>query len=238
MKNLKTLVILLFVVIYAASVLAQATAGDAKTSQPAPAESKAKAAADAKAKPPVAATPAPAPAKTAVSVTVKKLEEQTVLYTLYRGSYDQIGAAIGQLYTVAVQYQIQPAGAAYLTFLNNPKLIAPAHWLTEIRIPVSPTALNLSGSLGMPMTDIKRLPPMEVAATVKPAGVADPAPIYAALNQWIQENHYTCIDTPMEKYPQAMTGSYTDTATEIMMPIEKSIASSSPVPSVKMQDKK
>ena len=69
-----------------------------------------------------------------IEIKVQKLEEQVVLYTIYRGDYAQVGQAIGQLYGRAGQKGIRPRGSAYLVFLNNPKLVSSAHWLTEVRI--------------------------------------------------------------------------------------------------------
>jgi effector-binding domain-containing protein len=227
MKILKTLVALSLLAGCFAAVQAQTQSKDTKQ-QPAPTDSKAKST-DAKSASATPATPAAHAAKAQFPITVKKINEQVVLYTLYRGSYDQIGPAIGQLFGLAAQKQIQPMGNVYLTFLNNPKIVAPAHWLTEIRIPVSPQALNAAGTLG-PMTDVKKLPAMDVAAAVKPAGMADPSPIYDALAKWIQDNKYSPLDGPMEYYPPNAMGPYEQMQTEIMLPIEKSAATAPTTP--------
>ena len=152
---------------------------------------------------------------------IRKVERQTVLYTIYRGSYDKIGPTIGKLYALAGKKQIQPRASVYYVYLNNPKYVSSEHWLTEIRIPVSKEALKVAGTLGE-MTDVKALPAMEVAVAVKPEGQADPGPIYNQLGAWIIKQGYAAIGSPCEMFlTNAMTGSYAQMKSEIMMPIKK-----------------
>ena len=82
------------------------------------------------------------------AVTIRKVNEQVVLYTIYRGSYDQMGKAIGELYALAGQKGIMPRGPMTYAYLNNPKYVARQHLLTEIRIPVGKEALKSAGTLG------------------------------------------------------------------------------------------
>jgi hypothetical protein len=42
--------------------------------------------------------------------TVRRSDEQVVLYTIFRGSYDKAGQAIGRLFALAGQKQISPRG--------------------------------------------------------------------------------------------------------------------------------
>jgi hypothetical protein len=74
------------------------------------------------------------------------------------------------------------------------------------------------------MTDVKQLPPMDVAVAVKPAGMADPSPIYSALEQWLRDNNYSALDGPMESYPKTAVASYAQMQTDIMIPVEKPAA--------------
>jgi hypothetical protein len=46
--------------------------------------------------------------KKADIITVRKLEEQVVLYTIYRGDYAQFGPAIAKLFGMAIQEGIMP----------------------------------------------------------------------------------------------------------------------------------
>ena len=155
-------------------------------------------------------------------IAVRKVKEQVVLYTVYRGSYDKIGPAIGKLFALAGQKGLMPPrGPVSYVYLNNPQLVSSEHWLTEIRIPVSKDALGQAGKLGK-MTDVKKLPGMEVAVAVKPEGVADPAAIYEQLTMWIYKNKYTGVGAPIEIFlTNAMSGDYTKMKSEIMFPVGK-----------------
>ena len=76
--------------------------------------------------------------------TIRQAPKDVVLYTIYRGPYEKIGPANGNLYALAGQKGIIPRGSAYHVYLNNPRRVSSEHWLTEIRIPVGQEALNLT----------------------------------------------------------------------------------------------
>jgi len=155
------------------------------------------------------------------AITIRKMEPQTVLYTIYRGSYEKAGSAIGKLFALAGQNQIQPVGPVYYVYLNNPSQVSSEHWLTEIRIPVGKDAVKIAGTLGE-MTDVKSLPAMEMAVAVKPQGLADPSPIYAALYTWITKQGYMVTGSCREVFlTNAMSGNYAQMKTEIMLPVRK-----------------
>ena len=154
-------------------------------------------------------------------ISIRKIDKQVVLYTIYRGNYNKIGLAIGNLYALAGKNQISPRGALYYVYLNNPNHISSQHWLTETRIPVSKDALKAMGTLGE-MTDVKALPAIDVAVAVKPKGQADPGNIYNRLDTWILKHNYIPTDSPREVFlTNAMAGDYTQMETEIMLPIRK-----------------
>ena len=154
--------------------------------------------------------------------TVRQVKEQVVLYTIYRGNYDKVGPAIGKLFALAGQKGLMPPkGPVSFAYLNNPQMVSSEHWLTEIRIPVSEEALGQAGKLGE-MTDVKKLPAMEVAVAVKPEGVADPAPIYDRLMKWRYKNKYIGVEAPIEIFlTNATSGDYTQMKAEIMIPVQK-----------------
>jgi effector-binding domain-containing protein len=155
------------------------------------------------------------------SITTRQEKSQVVLYTIYRGDYDKVGQAIGNLYALAVQKKIWPNGSLQFAYLNNPEHVSSEHWLTEIRIPVREDALKLAGSIGE-MTDIKKLPVMMMAVATKPAGQADPGPIYANLGTWILKQGYIIDGGPCEKFlANASTGDYSRMKSEIMVPVTK-----------------
>jgi effector-binding domain-containing protein len=153
--------------------------------------------------------------------TIRKVDKQVVLYTIYRGSYDKVGPAIGKLFALAGNKGVRPIGAMSYVYLNNPKLVTSQHWLTEIRIPVGKEALKLSGTLGE-MTDVKALPAMEVLVAVKPKGQADPAPIYEELYRRVLKEGYLATEGSIETFlTNAETGNYAEMKTEIMIPVSR-----------------
>ena len=72
------------------------------------------------------------------------------------------------------------------------------------------------------MTDVKKLSAMEVVVGHKPVGMSDPGPIYQNLQNWLAENDYVCIDTPIEiNLSGAGVKDYAQTKTEILIPVRK-----------------
>lgn len=154
-------------------------------------------------------------------ISIRKVDEQVVLYTIHRGSYDKIGSAIGNLFALAGKKGIAPRGSIYYVYLNNPNRVSSQHWLTEVRISVSKEALKAAGTLGE-MTDIKTVPATEVAVAVKPEGQADPSGIYNRLYAWTFKQGYITTDSAREIFlTNAMTGNYAQMETEIMIPVIK-----------------
>jgi effector-binding domain-containing protein len=154
-------------------------------------------------------------------IVIRQVKPQTVLYTIYRGDYDKVGQAIGSLYALAIQKKIWPSGSLHFAYLNNPEHVSKEHWLTEIRIPVREEALKMAGTLGE-MTDVKKLPAMEVAVATKPTGQADPGPLYTNLGTWILKQGYIVDGGPCEKFlANAMTGDYSQMKSEIMIPVTR-----------------
>ena len=152
---------------------------------------------------------------------IKQQDEQVVLYTLYRGSYDQVGADVVELYQLAGQKGISPQGPLTFSYLNNPMLVDPEHWLTEMRIPVGKDALKQAGKLGE-MTDVKVIRPHTVATCKKPPGVgeAEVETLWAGLVKWTASQGYTTLEGPREVFLNGQeTGSYADMKTEFQLPV-------------------
>jgi effector-binding domain-containing protein len=160
-------------------------------------------------------------AKEEPKITIRKLQQQTVLYTIYRGSYEKMGVAIGNLYALAGQKGVYPRGSMCCVYLNNPQYVSSEHQLTEIRIPVGEEALKLAGTLGE-MTEVKTVPAMDVAVAVKPEGVADSSTIYKNLGLWMYKKGYAATEGPMEIFlTNSEAGNYAQMKSEIMIPVEK-----------------
>jgi len=152
---------------------------------------------------------------------IRKIDEQVVLYTIQRGSYDKAGMAIGKLFALAGQKGLQPCGSVSYVYLNNPQCVSSEHWLTEIRIPVSKEALKYAGTLGE-MTDVKILPSMEVAVAIKPEGQADQSDIYNRIYIWIIKQNYMVLDSACETFlTNSMSGNYAQMKSQIAIPVKK-----------------
>ncbi len=154
-------------------------------------------------------------------VTIRLQPPQTVLYAVYRGPYEMIGEAINRLYNLARQRGLCPCGPVSTGYLNDPASVSPDHWLVEIRLPVDDDAMALAGMLGS-MTDIKRLPAMKVAVTVKPQGQCDPRCAIHNLYSFIARSGYVTVDRLWQSIITNHTGDYTQMETEFILPIEKS----------------
>lgn len=154
-------------------------------------------------------------------ISIRKTEEEVVLYTIHRGSYAETGQVVGDLYALAGNKGISPQGPVCYVYLNNPTRVSHKHWLTEIRIPVSKDALKAAGTLGK-MTDVKILPAMEVAVTVKPEGQTSTRSIYERLHTWIIKQGYMPVGSHHEVFlTNFTTDDYSMMKTEITIPIRR-----------------
>jgi effector-binding domain-containing protein len=154
-------------------------------------------------------------------IHLKTVESQTVLYTVSRGHYAQMGATIESLYALAKENGITSCGDLRILYLNNPQQVASSHWLYEIQIPVDKEVLSLAGTLGK-MTDIKQLPTMETAVIKRQNIMADPTELYEQLYDWISTQHLMPVDDPFETFINS--SQYPDLSqmrSEIMVPIER-----------------
>ena len=155
-----------------------------------------------------------------MDVAVRHVGPQTVLYTIYRGHYKDIGKAIDRLYELALEKGMHPFGPILTAYLNNAASVSSEHWLIEIRIPVDASALEFTGTLG-DMTDVKNIPAMKVAVAVKPKGQTNPEPVIHSLYSWINQRGYVAVDRMWQSIISNETGDYTKMKTEFMIPISK-----------------
>lgn len=155
------------------------------------------------------------------NITVRKAEAQTVLYTIYRGEYQKIGRAIGNLYGLAMKNQAWPRGSLSCVYLNNPQYVSAEHCLVEIRIPVGEEALKLAGTLGE-MTDVKTVKEMDVAVVTKQPGQTDHDSVYNILYTWVSKNGYVAADNACEVFASNMQSQdYSQMKSDIMVPVRK-----------------
>ena len=152
------------------------------------------------------------------SIQVEREEGQVVLYTIFRGPYEQVGEPIGKLFALAGQKGIQPAGPVTLAYLNSPWEAGPEHSLTEIRIPVSEAAMDQAGKLG-DMTDVKRLRGSQVAVMEKPEGIENPSWVFMIMMRWAADEGYITPGSPRKMMQGQPMGDYASMKTRIAMPV-------------------
>ncbi len=156
-------------------------------------------------------------------VIVREVGPQAVLYTVYRGPYENICKAINKLYNLALVKGMLPCGPISTGYLNNPLSVSPEHWLIEIRLPVDAEALEYAGKLGG-MTDVKSLPAMKFAVAVKPQGQTNPEPVISGLFSWINQKGYVTVGRMWQSVLINETGDYVKMKTEFMVPVKSRTA--------------
>jgi DNA gyrase inhibitor GyrI len=158
------------------------------------------------------------------SFEVRRTEESVVLYTIYRGPLEPVNAVnatVQQLMMMAIQRGLKPKTIITFMYLNNPDMTPSAHWLTEIRIPVSDNALKVAGTFG-PFTDVKKLAPVDVVVAIKPEGMADPMPVYRKLFPWLLAHNYLPLEGASETFlTNTQTNDYSKMKTQIQIPVRK-----------------
>ncbi|MBN2589904.1 MAG: GyrI-like domain-containing protein [Sedimentisphaerales bacterium] len=158
--------------------------------------------------------------KNSTDISIREIPQQTVLYTIYRGSHFKIGKAINELYALAEEKGIQTYGNVSTCFLNSPVTETCSHQIIEIQIPVEDIAINQSGTLGN-MTDIKQIPAMKVAVAVKPEGFNDPTSVLTELFTWINKKGYVVRGRMRQSIQNENKGYYKNLRTEFLIPIDK-----------------
>jgi effector-binding domain-containing protein len=146
-------------------------------------------------------------------ITVREVGPQVILYTVYRGPYENICNTINKLYNLALAKGMLPCGPVSIGYLNNPLTVSPEHWLIEVRLPVD------AGRLGC-MTDVKKLPAMKFAVAVKPQGQTNPEPAISSLFSWINQEDYVIAGRIWQSVLSNETGDYIKMKTEFMVPIK------------------
>lgn len=143
--------------------------------------------------------------------------EQVVLYTIYKGEYEKLGVAIGQLFATAGQHGLFPTGDLTCAYLNNPEICGTQHALTEIRLPVPAEALSKAGTLG-PYTDIKKIPALKVITAIKPIGQESPEQAIIALYETLRQENLMALEGFYEVILEnGQTGNYTQMKSKLCL---------------------
>jgi len=70
------------------------------------------------------------------NVQVKIIPEHTVISTMHKGPYDQVGPVIDGLAKYAIENNYDIIGPVTEVYLNNPNEVKPEELLTEVQFPV------------------------------------------------------------------------------------------------------
>lgn len=162
-------------------------------------------------------------AEPVLNVVIRDIGPQVVLYSIHRGHYETVSLTVNELYKLADAKGICFTGPVFTSYLNDPRIQSPEHWLIEIRIPVNRDAMKFAGTLG-PMTDVKILPAMKIAAAVKPKGQDNPEITICSLYSWIKKRGYRIVGGMWQSVPCGKPGNYAQMKTEFMIPIESPTA--------------
>ncbi|MBN1973970.1 MAG: GyrI-like domain-containing protein [Sedimentisphaerales bacterium] len=151
-------------------------------------------------------------------IKIRMVPQQTVLYTIYRGNYYNIGEAIKELCALANVKGMSPCGYVSTCYLNSPVTENERNRLIEIQIPVDAQAMELAGTLG-DMTDVKVIPAMKVAVAIKPEGYYDPSIIIEDLFSWVNKKGYVVMGKMRQAVLNGGNGGYRNLRTEFLLPI-------------------
>jgi effector-binding domain-containing protein len=155
-----------------------------------------------------------------MNVEIKTTEPQTVAFIQMHGEYSQIPDAMKRLYMWTGMRGMQPAGAPSAVYYTLPEGDdqSAAEW--EVYTPVArnpePRVADKKGR------GVRRVEPMQVAATLHKGPYETIADTYYALQAWLTENGYYMAGAPEESY----LSDPKDTApeeylTEVRFPIAK-----------------
>jgi effector-binding domain-containing protein len=154
---------------------------------------------------------------------IRQESEQVVLYKIHRGGRETLKKAIRELFDLAKDKKIATKGHFTLVALNDPSQSS-QHMLTEIQIPVDVDASEMpAGPFEDRMTDIKTIPPHEVAFWPTRRGQTPPesfSKVYQALYRWIVARGETPMFGPRRTFfVNYYRDDYEQMQTEILVPV-------------------
>ncbi|MGC9516408.1 MAG: GyrI-like domain-containing protein [Methanomicrobiales archaeon] len=69
-------------------------------------------------------------------IKIKKIPQRTVLSTIHKGPYNEVGPVYGKVYEYSVKNGYAMVGAPVEIYLNDPMEVSESELLTEIQFPV------------------------------------------------------------------------------------------------------
>ena len=133
-----------------------------------------------------------------IDVEVKTTDPSVVAYVEMSGPYDQIPAAMGQLYGWVAEKGLEPVGMPSGVYLTEPGATAETEAAWEVRAPVAgepdDCAPDESGC------GIKRVEPCLMACAMHVGPYEEIGGTYDELVAWTGENGYRIVGPPEESY--------------------------------------
>lgn len=153
-----------------------------------------------------------------VEVAVKKIDSRKVAFIAKQGDYSQVGTTIGELFGWLNEKGIQPAGALFGIYYDNPEEVPPEKCRYDICIPI---AVEVEPD-SIAQVQVKELPEMEVASLIHKGAYDKVGPSWGKIYGWIYKNKYTPAGPGMEIYLNSPDEVPEDSLlTEIQVPVKK-----------------
>jgi len=133
-----------------------------------------------------------------IMVTMKQTEPVTVAFVSMKGPYSQISEAFGKLYGWIGRKDFVPSGPPLGIYHDSPGQVAEDQLTWELCSPISgdvPPSTPGADALG-----VKRLEPVQVAATTHRGPFSAVGGTYEALAAWVAENGYQVNGPAQEVY--------------------------------------
>jgi effector-binding domain-containing protein len=128
------------------------------------------------------------------SVSLQKVEPFSYFFLRYKGSFDQIQNAIGQLVQEMQMQNVVPAGPLMGIYYNGPEEVKPEQLEWEIGFPVTPQALI------QPPLQKKEWNYIDVASCLHTGPYEKTSETIRKMLEWMDANGYAVAGPIMERY--------------------------------------
>ncbi|MEO0079563.1 MAG: GyrI-like domain-containing protein [candidate division WOR-3 bacterium] len=175
----------------------------------------------------------PKPEAPKFTATVEKLDAMSYAAINSMGPYDGVGEAMKRLMSWTGTAKVQPSGAPFGLFYDDPAKVKPESLRWSVCVPV-PDGTKPDKKAGV---EIKRLEPSEIAVTVHVGPSAGAGPTYAELAKWIAEQNLEVAGPAIEFYLSPPTVTPESLKTKVGFFV-KAKAPTAPAETAKKEEKK
>lgn len=136
------------------------------------------------------------PAEPAFTAQIKNIDAMPVASISRMGPYSGAGEVVKTLMAWVTQAKVQPAGAPFGVYLDDPTAVKPESLRYEVGIAV-PAGTKVDKNAGV---EVKPMGPMTVAATMHVGAYDKVSETYAKLAKWVADNKYIVAGPGIEFY--------------------------------------